>query len=159
MDENKLLDPNINILDKIKRGLIPGDIFYSEVPAIEGTPKVELKTFLFVHELFKEDHAKLFLKVLEKAGWGGSLLIGVCQESTTDDMLDTKQIDFIIAGRLGRNHKKNLYREYLINRSDADYWRERYFICEITNEDESGIYAHGFWPSEIYKALRIRKYS
>ena len=94
---NNLINPKIPFLEKIQSIAI-GEFSIKSVPHANDTKVNEKKNFLV---LFRNDYQfELIIQVLSEAGWGGSLIIGLYNFSSIHEILDTKQIDFIIKSDL-----------------------------------------------------------
>ena len=152
--QQRALDPNMDILEKLEKGIIGGSHFFI-IPTNEGAPPVERKVFLFVYESLFYFHANIFLDILEKAGWGGSILVATGNYPTVHQFMDTKQIDFIVQGRLGMWHDKDLYYEELCNRKDAHEWKSKILKCKFGDEEEIEYWADKLLPEKLLKVVNV----
>lgn len=143
--QKRALDPNIDILEKLEKGFIRGD-YFTVIPVRMGSTLVGRKVFLFVYEYFLSSHVEIFQEILDKAGWGGSILIATGNYPTIHQFMDSKQVDFIVQGSLGMWHDKDLYSEELYYRDDAKEWKDKILKCKISREDEDEI---GYWVEQL----------
>jgi hypothetical protein len=150
--QKRAFDPSMDILEKLEKGIIRGSHSFI-IPTSEGAAPVERKVFLFVYESLFYFHANIFFNILEKAGWGGSILVATGNYPTVHQFMDTKQIDFIVQGQLGMWHDKDLYYEELCNRKDAHEWKSKILKCKFGGEEEIEYWADKLSPEKLLKVV------
>jgi hypothetical protein len=136
---------------KLEKEIICSE-YFTVVPTEESASPVERKVFLFVFEYMLPFQIKTFLEILKKAGWGGSVLIVTGNYPTVHLLMNTKQVDFVVQGRLGIWHDKDLFLEELCDRKDADEWRKKVLKCEFDDDGNVNYWQKQFLPEKLLKS-------